>query len=423
MLNRPSLWSSPRLFVPTLYFVEGLPNGLVVLVSVVLYKNLGYQNDFITSATSLLYLPWVLKFAWAPLVDMHQTKKWWIVVAQMVLAAIACLIAISLHTPLALAITLTCFGLMALVSATQDIAIDAFYLETLNKIEQSAYVGVRNAFYKISWMFAQGGLVYLAGQLAERASIKDAWSICFAMTAALFAAFALLHKRALHQDQAVRSESEKVDYLEAFKTFFQQSHILPIIIYVAIFRLGDALLLKVAPLFLLDATAKQGLNIGNENFGVLYGSFGTLFLLLGGIVGGILVSKLGLKKTLMPTAIFQNSAILLYYLLAKGIAGSGANVNLLLLGSFNAIEQFAYGLGTAAYTVFLLSTVSERYKAGHYALVTAIMALGVMVPGFFSGNLAMSLGYEQFFLLSFIASIPGMMTILLLPLYRAESDR
>jgi len=130
MLNRPSLWSSPRLFVPTLYFVEGLPNGLVVLVSVVLYKNLGYQNDFITSATSLLYLPWVLKFAWAPLVDMHQTKKWWIVVAQMVLAAIAALIAISLHTPLALAITLTCFGLMALVSATQDIAIDAFYLET-----------------------------------------------------------------------------------------------------------------------------------------------------------------------------------------------------------------------------------------------------------------------------------------------------
>ena len=272
-------------------------------------------------------------------------------------------------------------------------------------------------------MRAQGGLVYLAGQLAQRASIKDAWSICFAMTAALFAAFALLHKRALPQDQAVRSESEKVDYLEAFKTFFQQSHILPIIIYVAIFRLGDALLLKVAPLFLLDATAKQGLNIGNENFGVLYGSFGTLFLLLGGIVGGILVSKLGLKKALMPTAIFQNSAILLYYLLAKGIAGSGANVNLLLLGSFNAIEQFAYGLGTAAYTVFLLSTVSERYKAGHYALVTAIMALGVMVPGFFSGNLAMSLGYEQFFLLSFIASIPGMMTILFLPLYRAESDR
>lgn len=410
----------PAVFIPSLYFIEGLPYTLVVLVSVVFYKNLGESNDFIGRMTSLLYLPWVLKFAWAPLVDMFGAKRLWIVVAQVVLAICAFMLAVSLSLPSSAFISLCAFALMALASATQDVAIDGYYLEALTVEQQSFFVGVRNAAYKVAWLFGQGGLVYLAGALGAVSSIgvRGGWTISFSICSVIFLLASLFHffilpkASAASVAQSIESRNFKT-FLLVFKTFFTQKKIVPIVIYILIFRLGDALMLKMAQPFLLDDLAKGGLALKTEQVGIIYGGVGVGSLLLGGIVGGFVVSKFGLKRCLMPTAIIQNSAILLYYIL------STSKPNLYLVATFNAIEQFSYGLGTAAYTVFLLKTVSPAYRSGHYAIATALMAFGVMVPGYFSGQLTEILGYQNFFLLSFLMAIPGMICILLLPL---ESD-
>jgi len=419
----------PAIFIPTLYFIEGLPYALVVVSSVVFYTNLGLPLKFIGEATSQFYLPWVLKFAWAPMVDMVGTKRGWIVVAQAVLSLVSLAFALTvgaLPVDSVLPVTIAGFWLMAFISATQDVAIDGYYLETLNKEERSYFVGVRNSFYKVAMLFGQGFVVYLVGTMQKRAgmTLPQGWALAFGLCSAIFLIAAVFHYFGLPKQIVPAKSEEELEkekqpkppfreslktFLTIFKTYFDQEKILWIVIYILIFRLGDAFALKMAYPFLLASPKTGGLACDMETLGEIQ-SVGVIFLLLGGILGGIVVSKLGLKRTLMPTAIFQNISILLYYFLAQ------YRPNMWIVGIFNAIEQFGYGLGTAAYTVFLLSTVKTKYKAGHYAIATAMMAFGVMMPGMYSGYMAEALGYKTFFLVSFLAAIPGMMVILLLPM-------
>ncbi len=420
----------PAIFIPTLYFASGLPYTLVVLVSVIFYKNLGESNDFVGKVTSYFYLAWVAKFLWAPLVDLVGHKRIWIVCTQMVLALTSLALALSLGSSNVALLSIIVFSVMALVSATQDVSCDGYYLEVLNKKQQSYFVGVRNTFYKTALLFGQGGLVVIAGWLARNPSfgVKGGWAVVFALCAVIFALLAAFHFFILPKAQSsefvanpvehelegkASEEKAKLDlnqFLTVFRTFFSQKAIIPIVLYILIFRLGDAFMLKMSAPFLLDAPKVGGLGISTETVGLIYGGVGVGFLLLGGLFGGFVVSKFGLRKSLMPTAIFQNAAILLYYYMAVSAP------NVLLVSVCNAIEQFAYGLGTAAYTVFLLRTVNPKYKSGHYAIATALMAAGVMIPGYYSGTLQGQLGYAHFFLLSFVVSIPGMITIFLLPL-------
>jgi MFS transporter, PAT family, beta-lactamase induction signal transducer AmpG len=442
----------PAIFIPTLYFVDGLPYSLVVYASVIFYKNLGESLIFIGQMTSLFYLPWVLKFAWAPMVDLVGTKRNWIVVAQVILAVICIGFALALNFPdcaivtsiapcvrsaimafqsafpshgpvvplssnLVVYFTLVCFSFMALVSATQDVAMDGYYLEVLDKGQQSYYVGVRSAIYKMAILFGSSVLIWIVGKLTseQHMTMNQGWAVGFAICATICLIGSLVHYLGLPKSSRIPSADAAGDipslktFITVFVTFFQQEKIGWIVLYILTFRLGDAFVLKMANPFLLDDVAKGGMGFKDEQL-ALIGGAGIVLLLLGGIIGGIVVSKYGLKRSLMPTAIFQNATILLYYLLAQFRPG------LPIVAVFNAIEQFAYGLGTAAYMVFLLSTVKTQYKAGHYAVATAMMALGIMLPGYFSGNMAQALGYKTFFLVSFFAAIPGMITILLLPL-------
>jgi MFS transporter, PAT family, beta-lactamase induction signal transducer AmpG len=220
----------------------------------------------------------------------------------------------------------------------------------------------------------------------------------------------------LPRPKQVRTEPTKsYDFAKVFRSFLDQPRIGVIITYILIFRLGDALLLKMAQPFLLDPVNKGGLAITTADVGVIYGTVGILTFLAGGLIGGWLVSKYGLKRCLLPTAIIQNGAILLYWILA--ILRPATTV----VAFANALEQFAYGFGTAAYTVFLLRVVKEEYKAAHYAMASAIMALGLLIPGMVSGKLEDMLGYREFFLVSFFCSIPGMFCIPFLPFNQTEN--
>jgi MFS transporter, PAT family, beta-lactamase induction signal transducer AmpG len=414
--------TSPSIFVPTLYVAEGLPYAIVNTMSLYLFKNLGLDNASLTAYTTLLAIPWSIKFLWAPLVDKFPTRKRWIVVAQMVLAVliVSLILALINHAPMPVLFLL--FLLVAFSSATHDVAIDGFYLDALNPDKQALFVGIRSAAYKLAMWLGSGPLVSLAGWWAVRnltastppstENICQGWSVAFAICAVIFVIAAAIHMLILPNLASSSSENRRTDLLTVVRSFINQPRIAAIICYILLFRCGDALMLKMAPVFLLDPPEKGGLGLPTELCGLIYGTVGVPTLVLGGLLGGWLVSKYGLKKCLLPTALIQNFAILFYWGLAALRPG------LIAVAITNSIEQFVYGLGTAAYTVFLLDTVKQEYKASHYAIATALMAVGLLVPGYVSGSLQTWLGYQNFFLVSFICAVPGIISILYLPLDR-----
>jgi MFS transporter, PAT family, beta-lactamase induction signal transducer AmpG len=431
---------NPWIWVPTIYFAEGLPYTIVNLVSVVFFKNLGASNELI-GLTSILYLPWVLKGFWGPVVDIYSTRRRWILRLELLSAALFLCLAFIVFEPNILTASIICFAFIAFVSATHDIAIDGFYLDALNKNDQALFVGVRSTAYKFSWLFGNGALVFLAGFIAQQyviganadgkmvygnvelllagfhisiSAVAFGWAVAFAVCGILFLLIYLFQFFYLPYPETRSAKSDepqvKHNFFEAFKTYFTQVRIGWIVLYVLIFRLGDALMLKMTPPFLMDPIENGGMAISTKEIGILNGTVGTISLLAGGILGGVLIAKQGLRRWMWPTALMQNTAIILYWILAV------YRPALLWVYVANSYEQFSYGLGVSAYTVFLMRTVMPEFKASHYAITTAFMAAGVLVPQIFSGYLQAWLGYQNYFFMSFLVAIPGLVTIFFLPL-------
>jgi len=401
------------LWVSVLYFAEGFPYTVVNLMSIIFLKDFGASNELI-GLTSFLYLPWVLKGLWGPVVDLYATKRRWILSTEAICTLLFLLLALGVLAPKALTASIVLFAIIAFVSATQDIAIDGFYLDALDRDQQALYVGVRSTAYKIAWLVGTGGLVFLAGYLTSQYSITKGWAAAFSLGGILFLLIYLFQQWYLPYPKPYAAGQKEVtpkhNFLDAFKTYFTQARMGWIITYVLIFRLGDAFMLKMAPPFLMDKVEKGGMAISTAEIGILYGTVGVIFLLAGGIIGGYIIAKQGLKRWMWPFALLQNGAIILYWVLAAYKPG------ITWVYIVNSFEQFSYGLGVAAYTVLLMRTVRPEYKASHYAITTAFMAAGVMIPGVFSGYLQAWMGYEKFFLMSFLAAMPGLATIFFLPL-------
>ncbi|MBK9267051.1 MAG: MFS transporter [Polyangiaceae bacterium] len=426
----------PGIFIPTLYFAEGLPYTVVNLMSAIFFKSLGSSNVLI-GWLSILTWPWVLKFAWSPLVDFLSSKRQWVIVTEFLLSALVLGIAVvayasgflSMGTMIVMAggiLTLT-----ALVSATHDISVDGYYLDALNDEQKALFVGVRNTAYRISIMFGSGAMVFLAGKVAEHHSLGLGWAAAFALCALALLLCAMFHHRYLPKtgvDLGVHSRPivSRHSFFEAITTYFKQPGISVIVFYILTFRLGDALMLKQCNNFLLDPPHKAGLGVSVADVGMISGTVGIVALLFGGMFASWLISKGGLRRWMWPLALIQSVAILLYWALAKWPAAfalntsSFDNVYVPAVYVINSAEQFAYGMGVTAYTVFLLRTVRSGYKAAHYATATALMALGVMLPGIASGYLYKILGYADFFLVSFFASLPGIVAIFFLPLWKKD---
>jgi MFS transporter, PAT family, beta-lactamase induction signal transducer AmpG len=414
-------------WVISLYFIEGLPYSLVNTVSVALFKTLEISNSQIGLFTSLFYLPWAIKFLWAPIIDYFSTRRKWIIVMQGVLAILVSILALCIFSLQPFPVLCFIFALIAFASATYDIACDGYYLDTLNKAEQSLYIGWRNTAYKMAWLFASGFLVYLAGQIASNNkfllmnSNNMGWSIAFAIAALVFALASILHNYALPKDwlksssaQSSSSDTQQKKPLiktfqNAFYSFFQQEHIVLILLWILSFRAGDAMLLKMAQPFLLELKEKGGLGLSLQEVGFIYGSLGMICLLLGGLIGGWLVFRYGLKNCLLPAAILQSLTLPLYWLLAI------FKPALFYITLANGFEQFVYGLATAAYTNYLFTIAKDKFVASHYAIATGFMAFGMILPGAISGYLVDLFGYKQFFLFSFLASLPGILCTLKLP--------
>jgi len=405
---------SPWSWIPTLYFAEGLPYVLVMTVSVVMYKNLGISNTDIAYYTSWLYLPWVIKPLWSPFVDLIKTKRWWVVTTQFLIGAGMAGIAFTLPAPLFFQASLAFFWLMAFSSATHDIAADGFYMIALTESDQSLFVGIRSVFYKVATIFGQGLLVFLAGTFIEQGTgVTMAWQIIFFATAALFVLIALWHKFVM-PSPATDSNRSIQKFRDLFYTFFTKKGIWLSLAFILLYRLGESQLAKIASPFLLDNSAVGGLGVSTSMVGVLYGTVGVLALLVGGVLGGYLASRNGLKYWLWPMVIAMNLPNVVYVYLAWC-----QPENIYVIGSCIAVEQFGYGVGFTAFMLYLIYVSQGPYQTAHYALCTGFMALGMMLPGMGAGwiqehissltgpQLASLGNYTLFFIWVCLCTIPG----------------
>ncbi len=392
---------NPWAWVPTLYFAEGLPYVAVMTISLVMYKRLGLSNTDITLYTSWLYLPWVIKPLWSPFIDILRTKRWWIVAMQLLIGASLGGVAFTIPGPLWLQGSLCFFWLMAFSSATHDIAADGFYMLGLDQHEQAYFVGIRSTFYRISTIFGQGLLVMLAGNLEVLTrDVKYSWSLMFYAMAGLFIAFWLWHQYILprpeqsHEEEIVEHAPLMAEFWHTVRTFFQKPQVWAGICFMLFYRMPEGLLAKVSALFLIDAQHKGGLGLSPAEYGLIQGTVGVIGLTLGGILGGIVASRDGLKRWLWPMVLAITLPDIVYIYLAYALPSS-----LWVTGVCVFIEQFGYGFGFSAYMLYLIYYSQGEHKTSHYALCTALMALSMMIPGMFAGALQESVGYRMFFII------------------------
>ncbi len=595
MNNKRNAWT----WIPSLYFAEGMPYVIVMTVSVVMYKRLGISNTDIALYTSWLYLPWVIKPFWSPVVDLLKTKRWWIIIMQLFIGAGLAGVALTIPMPGFFQYSLAFFWLLAFSSATHDIAADGFYMLALDEHEQAYFIGIRSTFYRLAMITGQGLLVILAGfieshsglepvsfsvstqeestifEMPQSANIinsntekqtfvitnkniklglnklsneqadsvkswayksnlengfikeeaklttspswwaenisnplknklkksfgadkntknigskqgniavvgiclsqkpksdekivinldrakgdKDlsliqgqrlvfnernwnkqawilvqadqklnkaantsfeglsgniplAWSVTFAILAGLFFVFFIYHRFILPKTDSDKASSEGKnmikEFLGTFVSFFKKENAGIAITFILIFRLGESQLVKLASPFLLDAREIGGLALTTGDIGLIYGTIGILFLTVGGILGGWLASRNGLKYWIWWMVLAMNLPNLAYVYLSFFTPE-----NMWIIASSIAVEQFGYGFGFTAYMLYMIYFAEGKNKTAHYAICTGLMALGMMIPGMLSGWLQEIIGYQNFFIWVMICTIPGFLII------------
>ena len=397
-----NLSKNPWSWVPSLYFAEGIPYVAVMTIALVLYKQLGLSNTEITYYTSWLYLPWVIKPLWSPFIDLIKTKRWWITSMQILIGAAFGGVAFTIPTDFWLQGTLAFFWLMAFSSATHDIAADGYYMLALDSHEQSWFVGIRSTFYRLAMIVGQGVLVMIAGtlEIIFRNQIAYSWSLLFYGCCGLFIAIWIWHTYVLPHPsedgvrEGVSASTILADFKETIKTFFQKEQVIVGILFMLLYRMPEGLLVKISTLFLIDAETNGGLGLSPQELGFVQGTVGVIGLTLGGILGGIVAGKDGLKKWLWPMVCAITLPDIVYVFMAYALPA-----NLLIVNVCVFIEQFGYGFGFTAYMLYLIYYSRGEYKTSHYALCTAFMALSMMIPGLFAGALQEAVGYRMFFII------------------------
>ena len=418
-----SINSSPWWWVPTLYFAEGVPYFLVNNISVLIFAKMGVPNDQLAFFTTLLYFPWFLKGLWSPLVDVVKTKRWWIVAMQVLMATLCVLLTVSLPHPDAAMIadkmtpvsmfwlTLVLFIITAFASATHDIAADGYYMLAHDSGSQARFIGIRSTFYRIAMVFGQGVLVFIAGRFEKSTGdIPLSWQLTLGITAIVLFAITMYHIFALPRvERSVTETGRELNMLEAFKTFFTKPGVVLAICFMLLYRMAEGLLVKLSLPFLVDMPQVierdgqlfgGGLGLDTDVVGLIYGTIGVLFLLLGGILGGIFISRRGLKRSLWIMAAFLTLPNLVYVYLSAAQPS-----DLWIIGSAISFEQFGYGFGFTAYMMYMMYFAQGQYKTSHYAICTAFMALSMMLPGFVAGKIELAVGYYWFFWLAVGCSV------------------
>lgn len=378
---------SPWYWIPTVYIAEGLPYFAVNTLTVLMYHNLGIGLKEMAFFTGWLYLPWVIKPFWSPFVDLFKTKRFWTLGMQYGMAITLALIGFLLPTSFFFSATLVLFWITAFFSATHDIAADGYYMIVLPPHQQAAFVGIRSTFYRIASVLGQGGLVMLAGFLENYyGDIPAAWSTVFIIIGLIFFAISVYDTKFMPKSvndapiPGVTVDTIAGDFANTFVTFFQKAGIVSALCFMLLYRLPEALCIKLVQPFMVSTIEEGGLGLTTAQVGFVNGTVGVVALLLGGIIGGIVISRNGLKRWLWPMALALTLPCILYCLLAMFQPQDFTTICAAI-----GVEQFGYGFGFTAFMMYLIYFCQGESKTSHYAFCTAFMALGMMIPGMAAG--------------------------------------
>ena len=408
---------NPITWVPTTYFAMGLPFVMLSLVSPIIFKDLGIANDKIAFWTSLLILPWSLKPIISVIMELYGTKKQYIVITELLSAALFGWVVFALALPNFFTLALALMGAIALSGSTHDIAGDGMYMHQLDAPTQSLYSGWQGAFYNLAKVLANGGLIFLAGWLvnSKGLSIVASWQLILSICAIILGLVGLYHFYALpndHKPATAADFSQKSQELWCiFADFFSKKYIFFYLFFIFLYRFAEGLAMKIAPLFLIAKTDKGGLGLTEQEYGLVYGTAGVIAFIVGSISAGYFVSRVGLRKALFTLACAFNIPFVVYLLFAYFLPSHLPTIALGIVG-----EYFGYGLGFVGLTLFMMQQIAPgKYQMAHYAFANSLMNLGVMIPGMISGYLSKYLGYEHFFLLVMICTIPALLTTWYVP--------
>ena len=427
---------SPITWVPSVYFAMGLPFVVLNIVSVLMFKGMGIRDGQITFWTSLIMMPWTLKFLWSPFLEMYKTKKFFVVLTQLVTGLGFLLVGLVLHLPWFFSLCIFLMAIIAFSGATHDIATDGVYMAELSKEEQASWIGWQGAFYNIAKIVASGGLVWVAGRLLKHfggvegatkevmhSAATNAWMIVMIAIGALMILLGLYHIKQLPSGKgtAVKTESAKETFdrlVEVLKNFFTKKHIIYYIFFIILYRFGEGFVMKIVPLFLKAARSEGGLGLNEEQIGLYYGTFGAAAFVLGSVLAGYYISHFGLKRTLFSLCCIFNLPFVAYTFLSQVQPESG-----LLIGSMITLEYFGYGFGFAGLTLFMMQQIAPgKHQMAHYAFASGIMNLGVMLPGMVSGSISDAIGYKWFFVFTLIATIPAFLITYFVPFTHSDKE-
>lgn len=428
---------NPISWVPTVYFAMGMPFVVLNMVSVLMFKGLGIGDAQIALWTSLIMLPWTLKFLWSPFLEMFKTKKFFVVLTQIVTGAGFALVALALQLPAFFAVCIALMAMIAFSGATHDVATDGVYMSELNKQDQAKYIGWQGAFYNIAKIVASGGLVWLAGWLLKRfggvegaaetvrhEATVHAWMVVMLILAAVMILLSIYHIRMLPSGGKSASGTATVretfqQLLDVIRDFFLKKHIWYYIALIILYRLAEGFVMKIVPLFLKAERSVGGLGLNEQEIGLYYGTYGAAAFVLGSLLAGYYISHRGLQKTLFSLCCIFNLPFVAYTLLAVFQPESGA-----LIGSAIVLEYFGYGFGFVGLSLFMMQQVAPgKHQMAHYAFASGIMNLGVMLPGSISGFVSDWLGYESFFIFILFATIPAFLITYFVPFTYADEKK
>ena len=411
---------SPAVWVPTLYFAEGLPFYAVGMMALIFYSRMGIDNRTITATVSLLGLPWSLKPLWSPFLEMYKTKKFFVVLMEFVGGVSLGLLALCLPLPDYFRYSIAFFALVAFCSSTHDIAADGLYIGSLTPKQQAAYAGWQGGFYNIARFFSQGGLLILAGYLETRMPAVRAWMIIFATVGITLVVLSLFHSRVLPSGGEERHSKSLHEMLATFwdvvVSFFKKPNIWFLLAFVFLYRAGEGQVVKIGPLFLKAARDQGGLGLSTTQFGTIYGTFGTATFIVGSILGGYFAAWLGLKRALLPLILVMNLPMLTYFYLSTELPTSAVSITLAM-----SLEMFGYGFGFVGVMLLMMQEIAPgKYQTAHYAFANSLMNLGLVLPGAISGAIQMKIGYQHFFVWVLISAVPAMVLSRFVPIHSSH---
>jgi PAT family beta-lactamase induction signal transducer AmpG len=407
----------------------GIPFSLVIWVAGTMFKNLGHTDSEIALATGSVGIAWSLKPLWASFLDMYRTKKFWVLSMELLIAVLLGLIALALPLPSYFQVIIAILWVLAFSSSTQDICADGIYITSLDEPSQARWIGWQGAAWNTGRIFATALIVYIAGQLHDVAgqSPKVSWAIALGVGSAVMAGLAIYHYYTLPTGSVVNRPKNAAEIFTTFgetvTDFFKKPKIWWMLVFVFLYRSGEGFLLVEAPLFMQAPLDQGGLGLSLSDKAFLDGAISTGVSLGAGVLGGMFISRFGLKKSLLVMALCMNIPHLCFVYLSHAVSPM-APLTLSTVGVLVTIEKFGYSFGFVANMLYMMQQISPgKYQMTHYAFCTALMNLVLIPTQSSSGMIADHLGYKNYFVFVMIASIPSVIAAWLAPFPHEEPAR